>query len=501
MVVLFILMAAFAASALLITQAVVGAANAAQANQVGLITWRYDTVRASLFAEELRTDLAKMNNAQLNGDPPGAGAYQAEAQSEIAAIDTELSQISALKLPADDAANVARDGQAFRTLTTFASQFIAAGRHTDIEMLTQVDGAFNTWRYGRAPVDDYIEMDLKANQVVIDAGKATSKNVQLFSTILTVAFLATLAFYLFYLTLRPVNKLAKVATVLAAGRSVAIQPTRRRDELGQLTSALAAWQRSSQNLVDGLRDGSSRAAASASSLSSASEQLASATAQQTAATTETAASMDELARTSTTIADTLELVASQTIKTRENLELANVDTQASGSRAQALAARVHDITKILELINKVADQTNLLALNAAIEAARAGEAGLGFAVVADEVRRLAERSKSSAAKIAAIMAGAEAESTATVMAMERSAAQMHQSLALLASVVEASGHVKLITEQQRTATEQVGEAIVRITVGSRQVSDTARKISTAAASHATLASEMEEMSRSGTRRD
>ena len=114
---------------------------------------------------------------------------------------------------------------------------------------------------------------------------------------------------------------------------------------------------------------------------------------------------------------------------------------------------------------------------------------------------MAERSKSSAAKIAAIMAGAEAESAATVAAMERSAAQMQQSLTLLASVVEASGRVQLITEQQRTATEQVGEAIVRITVGSRQVSNTARRISTAAASHATLALEMEEMSRNGTRRD
>jgi hypothetical protein len=99
---------------------------------------------------------------------------------------------------------------------------------------------------------------------------------------------------------------------------------------------------------------------------------------------------------------------------------------------------------------------------------------------------LAERSKSSAA---------------TIVAMDRSASQMQQSLTLLASVVEASWQVKLITQQQRTATEQVGEAIVRITVGSRQVSDTARKISTAAASHATLASEMEEMSRNGTRRE
>jgi methyl-accepting chemotaxis protein len=497
----FVLIVAFGASAELVTQNEITAGNAAQSEQVGLITWRYDSVRASLSAQELRTNLAQMNNSQLTGDPGGADAYKALAEADIATIDSMLAEVAALKLPSDDKPTIAQDAQAFNTLTAFARQFIAAGRHTDQEMLTQVDGALSNWRYGRAPVDKYILAEIQASQVVIAAGKASQSNVQLVAAILGILFFAILAFYQFYLTLRPVGKLAKAATVLAAGDSVAIKTTRRRDELGQLTTALAAWQRSSQNLVDGLRDGSSRAAASASSLSSASEQLAAATSEQMSATTATAASVDELARTSTTIADTLELVASQTIKTRENLELASIDTQRSGSRAQALAVRVHDITGILELINEVADQTNLLALNAAIEAARAGDAGRGFAVVADEVRRLAERSKSSAAKIAQIMTGAEAESTATVMAMEHSATQMQQSLMLLASVVEASGQVKLITEQQRTATEQVGEAIVRITIGSRQVSDTARKISTAAASNARLASEMEEMSRNGTRPD
>ena len=497
----FVLLVAFAVIASVVAQDASATISAAQAEQVGLITWRYDSVSASLSVQELRTNLSQMTDAQLNGDLPGELAYRSLAQADIAIIESQLAEIAALKLPKPDEAEIAEDSQAFHTLTAFARQFIAAGRHTDEETQAQVDGAVSTWRYGRPPVDDFIQAQIKANQVVIDAANATSGIIETFTLILTTLFLVTLALYVFYLTLRPIVKLAKVATVLAAGESVAIKPTRRRDELGQLTTALSAWQQSSQHLVDGLRDGSSTAAASASYLSSASEQLAAATAEQTSATATTSASMEELAGTASTIADTLGLVASRTIETRENLERAHVDTMASGSRAQAMAARVHDIKGILELINQVADQTNLLALNAAIEAARAGDAGRGFAVVSDEVRRLAERSKASAAKISAIMTNAEVESTATVAAMERSAAQMLRSLTLLASVVEASGQVQVITQQQRTATEQVGEAIMRITVGSRQVSDTARKISTAAASHATLASEMEEMSRKGTRPD
>ncbi|WP_448523052.1 heme NO-binding domain-containing protein [Pseudothermotoga sp.] len=67
--------------------------------------------------------------------------------------------------------------------------------------------------------------------------------------------------------------------------------------------------------------------------------------------------------------------------------------------AKKLQDQASLIMQIASTVSSIAEQTNLLALNAAIEAARSGEAGRGFAVVADEIRKLAEESRSSAAKI------------------------------------------------------------------------------------------------------
>ena len=292
-------------------------------------------------------------------------------------------------------------------------------------------------------------------------------------------------------TTRPIRRLTDVAQRVTSGDLTARVDPSGSSELVTLGVGFNSMLGTCQELIDQTTTAGVEVNSAAAELSASSDELATTTTQQSAAITQATATTEELARASVAIADTVDEIARQTAETRENLEHAESDITTSSERTLALATRVNDIDRLLDLINEIAEQTNLLALNAAIEAARAGESGLGFAVVADEVRRLAERSKVSAAEIAAIVGAVQTETNATVMAMEKGAKQLQQGLALLDTVTDASGQVRLTTQQQRSATAQVVETMEQLTEVSRQVSATAQQIAAAAGGLADLAGNLE----------
>ncbi len=314
----------------------------------------------------------------------------------------------------------------------------------------------------------------------VQAQEVRTSLLQGLSVLLLVGFAIALAI----VTTRPITALARAATRVEAGDLGARVNLKGGGEVRRLNDAFNAMVDRLSGVLFRLRG---EVTESAAKLSAVAEQLASATFEQTTAATATSASMEELARSSAAVAETVDRVASQASETQTNLELAQTDLRASGDRTLALAGRVNEIEGILELINDIADQTNLLALNAAIEAARAGDAGRGFAVVADEVRRLAERSKAAAAQIAKLVEGAQAESSETVMALEKGVKQMERGLAMMRAMSEVSGQVRLASQQQRSSTQEVVVAIEHIAEGSRSVAATAQEIASAAARQGELA--------------
>ena len=323
------------------------------------------------------------------------------------------------------------------------------------------------------------------------AGDLGRRRFALTTVFLVVVAAAALTLWVARRISRNVGEVKDAAGHLAAGDLDSRAAVRSRDEVGAMATSFNGMAESLGTLVGQVIEASEAVAQSATQLRSAADQLAATTTEQSAAVTEASATTEELARASASIADTVDGVAAQAAETRDNLEQAESDIDASAERTVTLAEKVSEIGSILALINEIADQTNLLALNAAIEAARAGEGGRGFAVVADEVRRLAERSKSSAAGIAEIVEGIQEETNATVMAMEKGAKQMQSGLTLLSAVADGTAQVRLTTQQQRSATSQVVETMEQLSDTSRQVSATANQIASASATLATLAANLE----------
>jgi methyl-accepting chemotaxis protein len=420
--------------------------------------------------------------------------------SEVVAVgaDKTLVYTSSMGRVADDADLLAKGGLRTRVDTVGARRALAgetaAADYDNFRGTRVLAGFTRTERLGWAVIGT------EAYRVAM-APVATGRRLAL--GLVVVAALAALAFAGWFArrTTRPILDLSAAAGEVAAGRlDSRVEPTGS-EEVSSLGTAFNAMVESLSRLVHEVRSASYEVNSAAAELSASSEELAATTTEQAAAVTETSATTEELARASASIADTVDDVASQAGETRDNLEQAEADIQASSERTLALAERVAEISLILGLINEIADQTNLLALNAAIEAARAGEEGRGFAVVAEEVRRLAERSKASASDIASIIEAVQSETNATVMAMEKGAKQMQRGLALLEHVTEATAQVRLTTQQQRSATAQVVETMEQLTDASGQVSATAQQIASAAATLASLAAGLESTAAQATARD
>jgi methyl-accepting chemotaxis protein len=153
----------------------------------------------------------------------------------------------------------------------------------------------------------------------------------------------------------------------------------------------------------------------------------------------------------------------------ENSEAINTLSETSYNNSKAmsmvmdtindLSNNTLDILGILDNINDITEQTNLLALNASIEAARAGEAGRGFSVVANEIRKLAEESKSSAAKIKSIIDNVDKSIKKSLNISSSAQVLFNKELEQVSLTVKSFNIIKKSTENILTSMENTMKSI------------------------------------------
>ena len=159
----------------------------------------------------------------------------------------------------------------------------------------------------------------------------------------------------------------------------------------------------------------------------------------------------------------------QVLKTVESIGALASGVTDTSQCIEHLAGRVHEISRVLEVIRAIADQTNLLALNAAIEAARAGDAGRGFAVVADEVRALAHRTQQSTEEIEQMIGGIRHDTDEAVTAM-------HSSNSLASATLDVARSAGEALEEITLSISQINERNLMIASASEQQAQVAREV-------------------------
>ncbi|HJW85672.1 MAG TPA: DUF3365 domain-containing protein [Candidatus Brocadiaceae bacterium] len=278
------------------------------------------------------------------------------------------------------------------------------------------------------------------------------------------------------------------------------------DEKGDLARAFNLMVKNLRSLIGGCQESIVRISAVSMQMLSSSEEQASGSAELAASVGEITAAIEELSSTAKQVAMHAESVSKVAVDSettgRRGMEYITASvhimgetksaTKDSAKKIYSLSERSQKIGDVLGTIQEIADETHLLALNASIEASSAGEFGKRFSVVASEVRRLAERTKTYAGEIRAIVSEMQASTNTAVLSVEQSVKNVEMgedaiqkaghaiesNMSLIEKTTDAVRQIAMAAQQQRSATEQVAGTMKEISVVVKQAA-TGLKQSTA----------------------
>ena len=325
-----------------------------------------------------------------------------------------------------------------------------------------------------------IEQDLQIRA----EGQQQDFYILLMSCLLVLAFVSYLMMGFNLSVRRGIDAILTVAREVSKGDLTVQVVPRSKDEIGQLGEEFNQMTQNIRNLISEVTNTSDVVVTQTSKVDNIATQSSQAIelqsqeiAQVTTAVNEMSLSVQEVARTSAEASTASIQVSDEAnsgnklvISSLESIKLLSTNIDHSMQMIELLAKESDGISVVLDVIKSIAEQTNLLALNAAIEAARAGEQGRGFAVVADEVRTLAQRTQQSTQEIEKIILRLQSGVSDTSKSMTISHENVGKSV---------------------SSSEEVGEALNRISTSAQSIVDFNAQIVTATEEQTIVATEID----------
>ncbi|MCB9596746.1 MAG: HAMP domain-containing protein [Sandaracinaceae bacterium] len=214
-----------------------------------------------------------------------------------------------------------------------------------------------------------------------------------------------------------------------------------------------------RQMLQSLRELTTRIASSSESVSSAAAGMFSAVREQQTLATQQTSALEEIRKTLESLSDAARGVAEDASSVRDMSGRTLESSQRMAEHTRLVSAHSERIGEILQLIQDIADRSDLLALNAALEGTKAGEVGRGFSLVAAEMRRLSEHVMDSVRDIRKLVADMRAASHSSVLATEESTKLAKDAASAAVKISDAVRRQQEGTNQAKVAADEVVRAV------------------------------------------